>query len=88
MELGEEEPEKPKAFRLGKRRFEVVEVVSTWRDQELGAPTGFGRSWRDRHQRTYLRVKTQEGELFDIYFDLAGRRKKGRRRWVLHRRLS
>ena len=88
VELGEGEPEKPKAFRVGKRRYEVVEVVSTWRDQELGAATGFDRSWRERHQRTYLRVKTREGELFDIYFDLGGRRKKGRKRCVLHRRLS
>jgi hypothetical protein len=87
VEAGEDEPDRPKAFRLGKRRYEVAEVVSTWRDQELGAPTGFDRSWRDRHQRTYLRVKTAEGDLFDIFFDMAGRRKQGRRRWVLHRRL-
>ncbi len=87
VELGEDEPEKPTSFRLGKRRYEVEEVVSTWRDQELGDATGFGRSWRNRHQRTYLRLKTRDGELFDIYFDLSAGRKKGRKRWVLHRRL-
>ena len=88
VELGEDEPEKPKAFRVGKRRYEVVEVVSTWRDQELGAATAFDRSWKQRHQRTYLRVKTQEGDLFDLYFEFSGSRKKERKRWVLHRRLS
>jgi hypothetical protein len=87
VELAEDEPDKPTAFRVGKRRYEVEELVSTWRDQELGASTGFGRSWRDRHQRTYMRVKTTDGELFDIYFDLGGSRKKERKRWVLHRRL-
>jgi hypothetical protein len=84
VEAAEEAPRRPVAFKVGGRRYAVTDVLSTWEDE---AP-GTGRDWRQRHHRTFHRLRTDEGDLFDVYYDWSESRRHHRDRWVLHRRLA
>ena len=84
VEGAEEPPRRPAAFKVGGRRYVVADLLSTWEDE---APGG-GRHWSQRRHRTFYRLRTEEGHLFDIYFDWAEARRRHRDRWVLHRRLA
>ena len=84
VEATEDAPRRPVAFKVGGHRYGVVEVLSTWEDEAPGAT----RDWRQRHDRTFYRLRTDEGDLFDIYYDWNESRRHHRDRWVLHRRLS
>ena len=84
VEAAEDAPRRPAAFKVGGRRYVVAEVLSTWDDEAPGS----ARDWRQRLHRTFYRLRTEEGELFDIYFDWSESRRRHRDRWVLHRRLS
>jgi hypothetical protein len=84
VEAAEDAPRQPAAFKVGGRRYVVAEVLSTWDDESPGS----ARDWRQRLHRTFYRLRTEEGELFDIYFDWSESHRRHRDRWVLHRRLS
>ena len=84
VEAAEDAPQRPVAFKIGGRRYVVADLLSTWEDE---APGG-ARQWSKRRHRTFYRLRTEEGDLFDIYFDWAEARRRHRDRWVLHRRLS
>ena len=86
VETAEAEPRRPTAFSVGGRRYLVADVISTWEDEAPGS----ARDWhqRQRRQRTFYRLRTEEGELFDVYYDWSESRRHHRDRWVLHRRLS
>jgi hypothetical protein len=83
VEGAEDAPRRPVAFKVGGQRYVVAAVLSTWEDEEPG-----GRTRRQRRHRTFYRLRTEEGHLFDIYFDWAEARRRHRDRWVLHRRLA
>ena len=85
-EVSGDEGSDPKSFVLGGHKHVVAEVVSTWHDESFGG--GYRRDAWLGHQRVFYRVRTEAGELFDIYFDLGERRRRGKGRWVLHRRLA
>ena len=90
--LSEDEAPVPLAFRLGHRQYKIVEQLARWEDHAFAALRR-GRDWRERQQRRYYRVRTEEGEVFELYVDWspARRRRKGgapATRWYLHRRLS
>jgi hypothetical protein len=87
VEAAEDAPRRPTAFRVGGRRYVVADVLSTWEDEAPGSARG---AWhqRQRLHRTFYRLRTEEGHLFDIYFDWSESRRRHRDRWVLHRRLS
>ena len=84
VEATEEAPRRPVAFKVGGRRYVVADVLSTWGDEAPGA----ARDWRQRHHRTFYRLRTEEGDLFDVYYDWSESRRHHRDRWVLHRRLA
>ena len=84
VEAAEDAPRRPKAFTVGGRRYLVTEVISTWEDE----PPGSARNWHQRPHRTFYRLRTEEGELFDVYYDLGESRRRHRDRLALHRRLS
>ncbi len=84
VEAAEDAPRRPVAFKVGGRRYVVAAVVSTWDDEAPGA----ARDWRQRHHRTFYRLRTEEGDLFDVYYDWSESRRHHRDRWVLHRRLA
>ena len=84
VEAAEDAPLRPVAFKVGGRRYAVAGVLSTWEDEAPGA----GRDWRQHHHRTFYRLRTDEGDLFDVYYDWSESRRHHRDRWVLHRRLA
>jgi len=84
----------PVAFRLGDTEYEVAEVLEAWQDHGFGLAEPLKKNWRLRHHRNYYRVRTSEGEVFEIYLDrgsetVASRaRRAPQRRWYVYRRLS
>jgi len=84
VEAAEDAPRRPAAFKIGGRRYVVADVLNTWDDEAPGA----ARDWRQRHHRTFYRLRTEEGDLFDVYYDWSESRRHHRDRWVLHRRLA
>lgn len=90
--LSEDEAPVPVAFRLGSRQYKVVEQIATWQE---GAFAGLrpGRDWRQQQERRYYRVRTEEGEVYELYADWSPRRRQRKGgahtvRWYLHRRIS
>jgi len=46
------------------------------------------RKWWQRHHRNYYRVRTSQGEVFEIYYDRGTSLKHPEyRKWYLHRQL-
>ncbi len=92
VQLSEDEAPVPLAFRLGPREYKIVEQLATWEDHAFAALQR-GRDWRQQQQRRYYRVRTEEGEVCELYANWSPgrRRRKGEAqgtRWYLHRRLS
>ena len=75
---------RPVAFCLDEQEYEVEAIVEEWQDWGFGK-TDRQRNWRTRHHRNYYRVRTTEGELFEIY---CYRPKPMRTRWYVYKRLS
>jgi len=93
VELSDEAVRRPTAFRLGRERYEVTEVLANWQDQGFGSIKPDARDWQRQQHRNYYRVRTAGGEVFEIYADqMASRRQRKNRpekgRWYAHRRLS
>ena len=92
VQLSEDEAPVPLAFRLGSREYKIGEQLATWEDHAFAALQR-GRDWRQQQQRRYYRVRTEKGEVYELYADWSPgrRRRKGEAqgtRWYLHRRLS
>ena len=95
----DKKPPAPRAFRWKCVVHQVTEMLATWHRYgkpeirtQGGRPPYFVRSGRTQGSwgqgRVYFRVRTEEGRLFDIYYDRAP---KGQRRagaWFLWRELS
>jgi Domain of unknown function (DUF6504) len=95
----EKKPGPPAGFVWREERFLIVEVLSEWHDfQRRGR---MKRNMAPQHARAaerggswgvgkdYYRVRTQDGRLFDIYYDRAPKdvdRRKGA--WFLDREIS
>ena len=95
VELSEDTPPAPKAFRLGDERHQVAEVLSRWEDHGYGQRIRGHIDRLGQGQRVYYRVRTGEGQVFEIYVDWSPTRRKGARarrseksQWFAHRRLS
>jgi hypothetical protein len=86
VEAAQDTPRQPAAFTVGGRRYVVAELLSTWEDEAPGSARNFRQ--RQRLHRTFHRLRTEEGDLFEIYYDWSESRRRHRDRWVLHRRLS
>ena len=92
VQLSEDKAPVPLAFHLGSRQYKIVEQLATWEDHAFAALQR-GRDWRQQQQRRYYRVRTEDGEVYELYADWSPgrRRRKGEAqttRWCLHRRLS
>ena len=83
--LSEGEVRTPQRFKLGRDEHLVAEVLASWQDQAFSGPSR--RGWRGGSERQYYRLRTPEGDTFEIYVETpAGR--KGRARWYASRRIS
>lgn len=89
VRLSEDATPHPLAFTLRDREYKVAEQLATW---DEGAAPRPGRGWQQQQQRRYYRVRTDGGEVYELYADWspARRGKKGAQatRWYLHRRLT
>ena len=90
--LSEDEAPAPLAFRLGAREYKIVEQLATWEDHAFAALRR-GRDWREQQQRRYYRVRTEDGDVYELYADWSParrRRKAGAQstRWYVHSRIS
>ena len=79
----------PVSFRLGEREYVISEIIDAWPDHGFGPSTApRKRRWWQRRHRNYYRVKTTEGEVFEIYYDRGTSLKHPeRKKWILHRQL-
>jgi len=93
VELGEGEAPSPVAFRLGKQEHRVAEVLQRWEEQGSGQQIPGHQERRGQAQRVHYRVRTSEGEVYELYVDWQADRRLGKRRqeksrWFVHRRIS
>jgi hypothetical protein len=78
----------PVSFTLDGREHTVREVLESWQDAGFGH-SETSRTWRTRHHRSYFRVETVEGEVYEMYFDRGtSLRHPQFRKWYLTRRLK
>jgi len=78
----------PASFRLGDREYVISEIIEAWPDHGFGRSTSRHPRWWQRHHRNYYRVKTTQGEIFEIYYDRGTNLKyPERKKWFLHRQL-
>ena len=82
------EVEVPASFRLDDREYVIVEIVEAWPAYGFGLSPLRRKRWWQRRHRNYYRVKTTQGEVFEIYYDRGTSLKNPeRRKWFLHRQL-
>ena len=79
----------PVSFRIDDREYVISEIIDDWQDYGFGpADARRKRRWWQRRHRNYYRVKTEGGEVFEIYHDRGTSQKHPeRKKWFLHRRL-
>ena len=87
----EKKPGCPNAFTWQERTYRIVELLSEWHDYRRRGR--MSRNMRPEHAavavgQDYFRVRTDNGQIFDLYFDRApkdvDRRKGG---WFLDKEL-
>jgi hypothetical protein len=98
-QLLEKTPGCPDGFAWHDEQFQIVELISEWRDYRRQGR--MGRNMRPEHATTaarrgswgvgqfYFRVRTQQGQIFDLYYDRAPKdvdRRKGA--WFLDKELG
>ena len=59
----------PVSFRLDDRDYVITEVLESWPDYGFGKSAAGRKRWWQRHHRNYYRVKTANGEVYEIYYD-------------------
>ncbi|HEX9750928.1 MAG TPA: DUF6504 family protein [candidate division Zixibacteria bacterium] len=75
----------PVTFRWNKSVFTVAEIIVSWFD--WGFPAGaMQRDWKTRRHRRYYRVRTDSGDIFEIYFDR--KTPSGTGEWYLYQKLD
>jgi hypothetical protein len=59
----------PVSFRLERREYAIAEIMESWPDYGYGNIPPQRKRWYHRHHRNYYRVKTTDGEIYEIYYD-------------------
>jgi hypothetical protein len=78
----------PVSFRLDDREYAIADILDSWHDYGFGKSSAHRKRWWQRHHRSYFRVKTTEGEVFEIYFDRGTKLEHARRSmWFLSRQI-
>ncbi|MGH2542359.1 MAG: DUF6504 family protein [Ardenticatenaceae bacterium] len=78
----------PTAFRIDDDWHEVADIMVSWPDYSFPSDGRGRHRWWQRHHRNYYRVKTTQGEVFEIYYDRGvslGNEKH--RRWYVTKQL-
>lgn len=78
----------PVSFRLGEQEYVISEIIEAWHDYGFGLSPLRRRKWWQRHHRNYYRVKTTQGEIFEIYYDRGTSLEHPElKKWFLYRQL-
>ncbi|MGQ9573209.1 MAG: DUF6504 family protein [Dehalococcoidia bacterium] len=93
VEVSEDEARTPLAFRLGRKEHRVAEVLQRWEEHAFGQAIPGRGDWRSGQQRVYYRLRTSEGEVYEVYVDWLPTRRRGQRRqeksrWFAYRRIA
>ncbi len=59
----------PVSFRLDDREYVIEEILEYWPDHGYGRTPPKRPRWYHRRHRNYYRVKTTDGETFEMYYD-------------------
>jgi hypothetical protein len=82
------EVKSPVSFHLGEQEYVISEIIESWSDYGFGRSTSGRKRWWQRHHRNYYRVKTTQGEIFEIYYDRGtSLSHPERKKWFLSRQL-
>jgi hypothetical protein len=93
VKLSEDAAAVPVAFRLGRKEYKVADVLQHWEEHASGQAIPRHDDWRSGPQRVYYRLRTSEGEVYEVYMDWLATRRQGARRqekskWFAYRRIS
>jgi len=78
----------PASFRLGDQEYVISQILDAWHDYGFGRSPLRHKKWWQRRHRNYYRIKTTQGEIFEIYFDRGTSLKHPEyRKWFLYRQL-
>ena len=78
----------PVSFSIDGKEYRVSEVLEFWPDSGFSV-SETSKTWRTRHHRSYYRVKTTDGEIYEMYYDRGTNLKHPEyRKWYLTRRLT
>ncbi len=84
----EGELRQPASFRLDDAQHRIGEILRFWSDHGFGDAMRARPRWWQRHHRNYYLVKTEDGEVFEIYHDRGVSLKNPRyRKWYVTRQL-
>lgn len=79
----------PVSFCMGEREYMIDEILETWADHSFGSLLPQQHKWWLRRHRNYYRVRTKEGEIFELYHDRGTSLKHPeRKKWFLYRKLD
>ena len=89
VELSDDAVRLPQRFVLAGRDYQVAEVLASWQDHGYSGLPAPRRGWQGGSQRQFYRLRTADGETFEIYVETpAGRRARAQKaRWYASRRL-
>lgn len=59
----------PVSFRFDARTYQIEEILDCWQDYGFGRAAPRRRRWWNRHHRNYYRVKTDSGEVYELYHE-------------------
>jgi hypothetical protein len=59
----------PLSFKLEGREYVIREILESWPDYGYGRATAVRKRWWQKHHRHYYRVKTTDGDSYEIYYE-------------------
>ena len=63
------ELKQPETFWIGEKEHKVSQVIAMWSDYGFGKVHVRRPRWFMRHHRTYYRVLTISGDVYEMYYD-------------------
>ena len=78
----------PVSFRLDDCQYIIDDILEQWPDYGYGKQPPKRKRWYHRRHRNYYKVKTTEGNVFEIYYDRGTNLKHPElKKWFLSRQL-
>ncbi len=76
----------PVSFRFADKEYRIVEVLERWHDYGFSGDPARKRRWWMRHHVTCYRVRTAEGEVFELQHERGTHPEQAQKgKWYLYR---